>query len=60
MILFLRQKGIAQFFLVAVTVLFLGGSVLLLDSSFNVLDGLFGRTGNLGEETVLTLSLIHI
>ena len=55
MILFLRQKGIAQFFLVAVTVLFLGGSVLLLDSSFNVLDGLFGRTGNLGEETVLTI-----
>ena len=55
MILFLRQKGIAQFFLVAVTILFLGGSVLLLDSSFNVLDGLFGRTGNLGEETVLTI-----
>ena len=55
MILFLSQKGIAQFFLVAVTVLFLGGSVLLLDSSFNVLDGLFGRTGNLGEETVLTI-----
>ena len=55
MIVFLRQKGIAQFFLVAVTILFLGGSVLLLDSSFNVLDGLFGRTGNLGEETILTI-----
>ena len=55
MIIFLRQKGIAQFFLVAVTILFLGGSVLLLDSSFNVLDGLFGRTGNLGEETILTI-----
>ena len=56
MIVFLRQKGIAQFFLAAVTVLFLGGSVLLLDvSSFNLLDSLFGQAGDLEGETILTV-----
>ena len=60
MIVFLRQKGIAQIMIGVVTILFLGGTVLLIEGNFNVLDALFGRTGNLGEETVLKIGETEI